>query len=68
MINHHLPQGLSETKFKALSKIVRQYIQTLGLGDDIVIQGSRAKGTAKPTSDIDIGIRVSKEKFVRRPF
>ena len=27
------------------------------------MQGSRAKGTAKPTSDIDFGIRVSPAKF-----
>jgi predicted nucleotidyltransferase len=63
MVNHHIPQGLSETQFETLSKTVRQHIQTLELGDDIVIQGSRASFTAKPTSDIDIGIRVSAEKF-----
>lgn len=33
------------------------------LGDDIVVQGSRAGGTAKATSDIDIGIRVSPDEF-----
>ncbi|WP_026593050.1 nucleotidyltransferase domain-containing protein [Bacillus sp. UNC437CL72CviS29] len=27
------------------------------------VQGSRAGGTAKLTSDIDIGVRVSKEQF-----
>ncbi|MGG3504886.1 nucleotidyltransferase domain-containing protein [Paenibacillus lautus] len=33
------------------------------ISDDIVVPGSRAKGTAKPTSDIDIAIRVPAEKF-----
>lgn len=62
-MNNHLPQGLTKTQFEALSKKVRQHLRTLNLGDDLVIQGSRAKGTAKPSSDIDIGIRVSPEKF-----
>lgn len=34
-----------------------------GLGDDAFVMGSRAAGTAKPSSDIDIGIRVSPDKF-----
>jgi len=63
MKNHHMPQGLNETQFETLSNVVRQYIQRLDIGDDIVIQGSRASFTALPTSDIDIGIRVGKEKF-----
>ncbi|GGF84049.1 nucleotidyltransferase domain-containing protein [Paenibacillus aceti] len=33
------------------------------ISDDIFVQGSREKGTAKPTSDIDISIRVLSEKF-----
>jgi predicted nucleotidyltransferase len=33
------------------------------LGEDVVVQGSRAGGTAKPTSDIDFGIRVSPDEF-----
>ena len=33
------------------------------ISDDIVVQGSRASGTAKPTSDIDIAVRVTSEKF-----
>ena len=33
------------------------------ISDDIVVQGSRASGTAKPTSDIDIAIRVDADKF-----
>lgn len=33
------------------------------ISDDIFVQGSRAGGTAKKTSDIDVGIRVDKDKF-----
>lgn len=32
-------------------------------GDDMVVQGSRAAGTARPTSDIDFAIRVDSERF-----
>jgi predicted nucleotidyltransferase len=33
------------------------------IGEDIFVQGSRAGGTAKATSDIDIGVRVSQQQF-----
>lgn len=33
------------------------------IGDDVFVQGSRAGGTAKATSDIDIGVRVSQQQF-----
>lgn len=33
------------------------------ISDDIVVQGSRAKGTAKSTSDLNIAIRVPAQKF-----
>jgi len=55
------PQGLSKAQFAKLSSKVRQGAGHLG--DDIRIHGSRAAGTAKPTSDVDIAIRVPKEKF-----
>jgi predicted nucleotidyltransferase len=32
-------------------------------GSDIVVQGSRAAGTAGPSSDIDFAVRVSSERF-----
>jgi predicted nucleotidyltransferase len=58
-----IPQGLSRAQFNDLSQVVRTKANDLGLGDDIFVQGSRAGGTAKPTSDIDLAIRVSPEKF-----
>ena len=59
----NIPQGLSRIQFEELSKVVRTKANDLGLGDDIFVQGSRAGGTAKTTSDIDLAIRVSPEKF-----
>ncbi|WP_199813904.1 RHS repeat-associated core domain-containing protein, partial [Streptomyces graminis] len=55
------PQGLTQEKFEEMSQMVRE--RARHLGDDIVVQGSRAAGTAKPTSDIDLAIRVSPQKF-----
>lgn len=37
--------------------------ETSSVGGDIVIQSSRATGTAAVSSDIDIAIRISSEKF-----
>lgn len=33
------------------------------LSDDVAIQGSRAKGTEKATSDIDIALKVDESIF-----
>lgn len=38
-------------------------MDNIGLGDDVFVMGSRAGGTAKIGSDVDIGVRVSAEKF-----
>ncbi len=56
-----LPQGISADAFATMSQTIRQ--QVGHLSDDIAVHGSRASGTAKATSDIDIAIRVSPEKF-----
>jgi len=58
------PQGVSPRQFDLMSAKIRAKAAGLGLGDDIVVQGSRARGTAKAGSDIDIGIKVSEEKFL----
>ena len=55
-----LPQGISNEQFGAASKLLKQ---NNSFGGEIVVQGSRANGTAKPQSDIDIAIRVSSNKF-----
>jgi hypothetical protein len=56
-----IPQGLTTEQFDVLSSIVRSRVGDIS--DDIVVQGSRVTGTAKPTSDIDIAIRVSRHQF-----
>lgn len=57
------PQGLTDRQFDSVARTVRETAQQRGLGNDIVVQGSRAGRTASPTSDIDLGIRVSHERF-----
>jgi hypothetical protein len=56
-----LPQGLTEEQFARLSAKVRQ--GAAHLGQDAQIHGSRAKGTARSDSDLDIAIRVDAERF-----
>ncbi|WP_425576149.1 putative T7SS-secreted protein, partial [Streptomyces axinellae] len=55
------PQGITQEKFDEMSQMVRE--RAGHLGDDIVVQGSRAAGTARLESDIDLAIRVSPQKF-----
>ena len=56
-----VPQGFTEERFAALSARVRSAAGQYGT--DIRVQGSRAKGTARPDSDIDVAILVSAEQF-----
>ncbi|MEH7272505.1 nucleotidyltransferase domain-containing protein [Neobacillus vireti] len=56
-----IPQGLTQDQFEKVSFMIKDKVGHIS--DDIVVQGSRAKGTARPTSDIDIAIRVPEEKF-----
>jgi hypothetical protein len=55
------PQGLTEEQFADMSTKVRGGASQFG--DDIRVHGSRAAGTARPDSDIDIAIRVPEDKF-----
>jgi hypothetical protein len=56
-----LPQGIDKQSFATASQLIRG---TVGdISDDIVVQGSRAAGTASAASDIDFAIRVSQEQF-----
>ena len=57
----NIPQGLTKKQFTELSNLLKSRLNHIS--DDIFIQGSRAGGTAKSSSDIDIGIRVNKDKF-----
>ncbi|WP_198159900.1 RHS repeat-associated core domain-containing protein, partial [Brevibacillus parabrevis] len=56
-----LPQGVAGQQFSQAAVLIREKVSSIS--SDIFVQGSRAKGTATATSDIDFGIRVSTEKF-----
>lgn len=60
-VTRKLPQGISQKAFEQGAKLIKNRVGNIS--DDIVVQGSRASGTAKSTSDIDIAIRVTSEKF-----
>lgn len=59
------PQGLSIDQFADVSQTVRAKAADMGLGADIVVQGSRASRSAQPGSDLDLAIRVSPDRFER---
>lgn len=63
---YSLPQGISQEQFSNASKLLRDRVGDIS--NDIVVQGSRAKGTAKPTSDIDISIIKQCGAFDNPPF
>ncbi|WDZ88846.1 nucleotidyltransferase domain-containing protein [Nocardiopsis sp. HUAS JQ3] len=57
------PQGISQEDFEKGAELIRE---TVGdRTDDIVVQGSRAAGTARPDSDIDFAVRINEETFHR---
>jgi predicted nucleic acid-binding Zn-ribbon protein len=60
-----VPQGLTPDKYAQLAQAIRTGIAN-NVGDnvvDIVVQGSRAAGTARPDSDIDFAVRVTPDAF-----
>jgi hypothetical protein len=56
-----VPQGLTADQFRHAAETLHARVSHIG--DDIVVQGSRAAGTARPTSDIDFGVRVDSDRF-----
>ncbi|MBC6454437.1 MAG: nucleotidyltransferase domain-containing protein [Hormoscilla sp. SP5CHS1] len=61
ILSNRLPQGLTQEQFALLSLKLRQGVSHLG--NDMRVHGSRADGSARPDSDIDIAIRVTPERF-----
>lgn len=62
------PQGMTAEQFQEVSDRLRNRLKqeadrTGELGDDIFVHGSRGRGEAASDSDLDIGIRVSGERF-----
>ena len=55
------PQGLTAEQFVEAGRFLRAH--TAHLGGELVVQGSRAAGTASPESDLDFGIRVEPAHF-----
>ena len=58
-----IPQGLTDAQFSEMSALLRDRVGHIS--NDIRIQGSRAGGTARPNSDIDIAVRVNQSTFDR---
>lgn len=56
-----VPQGLSVEQFQSMSRLARN--GTRHIGEDARVHGSRAAGTARPDSDIDLAVRVPAERF-----
>ncbi|WP_366937746.1 nucleotidyltransferase domain-containing protein [uncultured Apibacter sp.] len=56
-----ISQGLTKLQFDEFSKFLRE--KEGHLSDDVAIQGSRTKGTAKASSDIDIALKVDESTF-----
>lgn len=57
----NLPEGVSAGQLDDAARRIRAEVSELG--DDIIVQGSRAGHSARPTSDIDFGVRVDPDKF-----
>ncbi|MCL2618065.1 MAG: nucleotidyltransferase domain-containing protein [Defluviitaleaceae bacterium] len=57
----YIPQGISQVSFNRAVKLIRE--RAGHISNDIVVQGSRARGTARVGADIDFGVRVSPQKF-----
>jgi RHS repeat-associated protein len=62
-VSTRLPDGLTAEQFEFLSQRVATTADSRGLGRDLVVHGSRAGGTARPTSDLDIAIRMDDAAF-----
>jgi predicted nucleotidyltransferase len=59
---------MTEEQFQQISIRLRERLRqettrTGDLGNDLFVHGSRGRGTAAADADLDIGIRVSSERF-----
>jgi RHS repeat-associated protein len=59
--NLKIPQGLSGSEFQVMSQRVVNAVKNIS--DDVVVQGSRASGTATIVSDIDIAVKMGAKEF-----
>jgi hypothetical protein len=59
-----VPQGFKPGQFNELKQDLLQIVNNADLpAGEVLVQGSRASGTATPTSDIDIMLRVDAHEF-----
>jgi hypothetical protein len=56
-----LPEGITHEQLRRAAARIRT--SAGHLGDDVVVQGSRAGHSARPASDVDFGIRVPPERY-----
>jgi hypothetical protein len=56
-----VPQGIAKAEFDDAARLIRA--QAGSISDDIRIHGSRARGTARPDSDLDVAILVDDAQF-----
>jgi predicted nucleotidyltransferase len=57
----NLPEDVSASQLDEAGKLIRS--QASHLGEDVIVQGSRAGHSARPASDIDFGLRVDPDRF-----
>ena len=55
------PDGIGPDQAAAAAALIRR--RAAHYGDDVIVQGSRAGYSIRPGSDIDIGLRVTPERF-----
>lgn len=59
-----IPQGFTQRQISDFAQGARRLRRRAGLPDgDLVIHGSRVRGAARATSDIDVALRVSDREF-----
>ncbi len=59
-----VPQGFTQAEYEKFAKDVTEFVKNNNLPEGkIMVHGSRAKGTATATSDIDIILRVDQQTF-----
>jgi RHS repeat-associated protein len=58
-----VPHGLTSEQFHEIAGILRSDARVSAIGEDIRVHGSRAAGTARAESDLDLAIRVEPGTF-----
>jgi len=56
-------EQFEEVSVRLRARLRQEAERTGDFGEDIFVHGSRGRGTAAPDADLDIGIRVSVERF-----